>query len=279
MISLKKLFTPVKSINSEEAKAFMAEHPEGAYTLLDVRQPGEYETEHIPGAKLIPLPGLKDGLRQLDKQKPVIAYCAIGGRSLAAAQLLSGLGFKEVYNLQGGIKAWQGNKAVGPQELNLELVRGDETAAEMIALAYGLEMGLGVFYQSMIASAEDSELKALFAKLADIENLHKKRLFDLLAEIDPPDKDIQAYEADIRPTILEGGFQLDDFMKKNESFLHTVPDVLDLAMMLETQAFDLYLRFADKSVDSQSQGVLFKLADEEKSHLEVLGRLVEKKTT
>lgn len=279
MISLKKLFTPVKSINSEEAKAFMAEHPEGAYTLLDVRQPGEYETEHIPGAKLIPLPGLKDGLRQLDKHKPVIAYCAIGGRSLAAAQLLSGLGFKEVYNLQGGIKAWQGNKAVGPQELNLELVRGDETAAEMIALAYGLEMGLGVFYQSMIASAEDSELKALFAKLADIENLHKKRLFDLLAEIDPPDKDIQAYEADIRPTILEGGFQLDDFMKKNESFLHTVPDVLDLAMMLETQALDLYLRFADKSVDSQSQGVLFKLADEEKSHLEVLGRLVEKKTT
>jgi rubrerythrin len=55
--------------------------------------------------------------------------------------------------------------------------------------------------------------------------------------------------------------------------------VLDLAMMLETQALDLYLRFAHKSVDSQSQEVLFKLADEEKSHLEALGQLVEKKTT
>jgi rhodanese-related sulfurtransferase/rubrerythrin len=279
MINLKKLFTPVDSMDAGEAKNFMAEHTEGTYTLLDVRQPGEYETEHIPGAKLIPLPGLKDGLSQLDKHKPVITYCAIGGRSLAAAQLLSGLGFKKIYNLQGGIKAWQGNKAVGPRELNLELVRGDETAAEMIALAYGLEMGLGVFYQMMIESAEDPELKALFAKLADIENLHKKRLFDLLAEIDPPDKDIQAYEADIRPTILEGGYQLDVFMEKNELFLRTVPDVLDLAMMLETQAFDLYLRFADKSVDSQSQGVLFKLADEEKSHLQALGQLVEKKTT
>lgn len=279
MISLKKLFTPVKSVNSEETKSFMSEHAEGTYTLLDVRQPGEYETEHIPGAKLIPLPGLKDGLSQLDKHKPVIAYCAIGGRSLAAAQLLSGLGFKEIYNLQGGIKAWQGKKAVGPRELNLELVRGDETAAEMIALAYGLEMGLGVFYQKMIASAEDTDLKTLFAKLADIENLHKKRLFDLLVEIDPPDTDIQAYEADIRPTILEGGFQLDAFMKENEPFLHTVPDVLDLAMMLETQALDLYLRFADKSADSQSKGVLFKLADEEKSHLAALGQLVEKKTS
>ena len=133
MISLKKLFTPVKSIDADEAKKFMAEHKAGAYTLLDVRQPKEYEDEHIPGAKLIPLPGLKEGLSELDKQKPVVAYCAIGGRSLAAAQLLSGLGFKEIYNLKGGIKAWRGGKAAGPRELNLELVHGDETPAEMIA--------------------------------------------------------------------------------------------------------------------------------------------------
>ena len=36
--------------------------------------PGEYEGEHIPGAKLIPLPGLKESLSQLDKQKPIIVY-------------------------------------------------------------------------------------------------------------------------------------------------------------------------------------------------------------
>ncbi len=277
MISLKKLFTPVKSINSEEVKRFMAGHEEGVYTLLDVRQPGEYEAEHIPGAKLIPLPGLKDGLRQLDKQQPVIVYCASGGRSLAAAQLLSGLDFNEIYNLQGGIKAWQGGKAAGPQELNLELVRGDETPAEMIALAYGMEMGLGVFYQNLIETAEDPELKALFAKLADIERHHKQRLFDLLAEIDPPGKDIQAYEADIKPSILEGGFKLDDFLQKNEPFLQTVSDVLDVAMMLETQALDLYLRFAEKSADERTQNVLFSIADEEKAHLSSLGDLMDKK--
>ncbi|MGD2100187.1 MAG: rhodanese-like domain-containing protein [Desulfobacterales bacterium] len=74
MVSLKKLFTPVKSMNNEAAEEFMAEQPEGSYTLLDVRQPGEYEAGHIPGAKLIPLPVLKDQLRQLDKQKPVLVY-------------------------------------------------------------------------------------------------------------------------------------------------------------------------------------------------------------
>jgi rubrerythrin len=201
----------------------------------------------------------------------------VGGRSLAAAQLLSGLDFNEIYNLQGGIKAWQGRTAEGPQELNMELVRGDETPTEMIALAYGLELGLGFFYQNQIETARDEDLKALFAKLADIEGLHKQRLFDLLEEMDPPGKDIEAYEADIRPAILEGGYRLDDFMQKNESFLQTVSDVLDLAMMLETQALDLYLRFAQKSSHAVSRDVLFKLADEEKAHLEALGRLLEGK--
>jgi rhodanese-related sulfurtransferase/rubrerythrin len=277
MISLKKLFTPVKSMNSEEAKRFMAEREEGAYTLLDVRQPGEYEGEHIPGAKLIPLPGLKDGLDQLDSQKPVLVYCAVGGRSLAAAQLLSGFGFQEVYNLQGGIKAWQGLKAVGPRGLNLELVRGDETPAEMIALAYGMEMGLGIVYSNMIERSDDHELRSLLSNLADIETQHKKRLLEILGEIDSPITDTDAYEADLRPSILEGGLGLDDFMQENESFFRSVQGVLELAMMIETQALDLYLRFADKSMNEKTKTALFTIADEEKAHLSSLGDLMEKK--
>jgi rhodanese-related sulfurtransferase len=74
MIELKKLFSFVDGIDSEEAKKFMAEHPEGSYTLLDVRQPSEYEQEHLPGAKLIPLGQLGDSLAEIDKDKPVIAY-------------------------------------------------------------------------------------------------------------------------------------------------------------------------------------------------------------
>ncbi len=70
----KQLLTPVKSMGTEEAKAYMDEHKEGTYTLLDVRQPGEYEEDRIPGAKLIPLPELTDRLDELDPEKPVITY-------------------------------------------------------------------------------------------------------------------------------------------------------------------------------------------------------------
>ena len=70
----KQFLTPVASMDTEEAKAYMAEHEEGTFTLLDVRQPGEYENSRIPGAKHIPLPELADRLGELDPDKPVIPY-------------------------------------------------------------------------------------------------------------------------------------------------------------------------------------------------------------
>ena len=70
----KQLLMPVKSMSTEEAKVYMADQKEGSYTLLDVRQPGEYEKARIPGAKLIPLPDLSDRLGELDPEKPIVPY-------------------------------------------------------------------------------------------------------------------------------------------------------------------------------------------------------------
>ena len=73
-MKLKQFITPVKSISSDDAKKYIAEHKEGSFTLLDVRQPKEYEHERIPGAKLIPLPELSDRLNELDRTKPILTY-------------------------------------------------------------------------------------------------------------------------------------------------------------------------------------------------------------
>ncbi|MDQ7785048.1 MAG: rhodanese-like domain-containing protein [Desulfomonilaceae bacterium] len=71
---MKRLFTPAKSMDADEARAFMRDRNEGTFTLLDVRQPGEYEKEHIPGALLVPLPKLSDSYEKMDKDRPVIVY-------------------------------------------------------------------------------------------------------------------------------------------------------------------------------------------------------------
>jgi rhodanese-related sulfurtransferase len=71
---LNRLFRRVRSMDSKKATTFMEKHTEGTFTLLDVRQPKEYNKAHIPGAKLIPLSELADSLNELDPAKPVIVY-------------------------------------------------------------------------------------------------------------------------------------------------------------------------------------------------------------
>jgi rhodanese-related sulfurtransferase len=71
---LKKYLTPAASMTAEEAKDYVNSHPEGSFTLLDVRQHSEYDNGHIPGAKLIPIAQLSDSMDQLDPHKPVIVY-------------------------------------------------------------------------------------------------------------------------------------------------------------------------------------------------------------
>jgi rhodanese-related sulfurtransferase len=70
----KQFFTPVRSMDSEDAKEFMIRKTQDEFTLLDVRQPGEYEKNHIPGAKLIPIGELDKRLDEIDPSKPVLTY-------------------------------------------------------------------------------------------------------------------------------------------------------------------------------------------------------------
>ena len=70
----RQFFTPVKNMDAAGARSFISEQKEGEYTLLDVRQPKEYEGSHIPGAVLIPLPQLTDRLGELDRDRPVLVY-------------------------------------------------------------------------------------------------------------------------------------------------------------------------------------------------------------
>jgi len=190
---------------------------------------------------------------------------------------LSGRGFQEVYNLSGGIKAYRGDKASGPQELNLDMVRGDESPEEMLKLAFGLEQALEIFYDKCLEQAEDKDLKDLFTKLEHVEAVHKKKIYDRYAALVENAPDMAAFEADMTSDVMEGGFQVKDFLAANQPWLKSLLEVLELAMMLETQALDLYMRFAEKSQEEGTKQVLFTLADEEKAHLKSLSRLFDEK--
>ena len=63
----KQFFTPVTSIDANQAKKLVLDEGADNVTFLDVRQPKEYETGHIPGAVLAPLPELTDNMNRIDR--------------------------------------------------------------------------------------------------------------------------------------------------------------------------------------------------------------------
>ena len=93
--------------------------------LLDVRTPDEYAVDHLENSKNINWNGdnFVSETEKLDKSKPVFVYCKSGGRSAQAANKLSEMGFKEIYNLDGGIMKWKGKKVTNdskvPQGLSM----------------------------------------------------------------------------------------------------------------------------------------------------------------
>lgn len=94
----------VAPLDPQELKHWM-ERPEGL-TVLDCREPFEWEICQLPGSRLIPLRELPSRLIEIDRERPVIVVCHRGPRSMHAAALLAQAGFRQVQYLEGGLHAW-----------------------------------------------------------------------------------------------------------------------------------------------------------------------------
>ena len=171
--------------------------------------------------------------------------------------------------------AWQGLTAFGPAEIGMVYLRGDETPADIVLLAYAMEEGLGQLYLRLTEMTNDTEVRGLLSKLAGIEKKHKERLYEVYLTLDPSVEGQDGFEDRLTPGVMEGGFTIEEYLEENRPALQTTENVLNMAMMLETQALDLYLRYSRKVPDAKGEKVLHDLAEEEKAHLAALGHLVE----
>lgn len=97
--------TKVNNISASEAQKKLAQKQKPF--LLDVRQPEEFRSGHIPGAKLIPLGELRARMSELPKNHQILVVCRSGSRSMSAARQLASAGF-DATNMTGGMIAWSG---------------------------------------------------------------------------------------------------------------------------------------------------------------------------
>ena len=94
----------IRRIGAREAQELLAG---GGVDLVDVREPHEWATGHLPGARLIPLGQLRSDPEGAHLGARVLFVCERGGRSMQAAQLAEGRGIAEIYSLDDGTSGWR----------------------------------------------------------------------------------------------------------------------------------------------------------------------------
>jgi rhodanese-related sulfurtransferase len=102
---------PYTTIGTDEAKRMI----DAGVTIIDVRQPEEWNRGHIAEAILVPLNGIYSfgkALKDLDlpEDQEIIFTCAAGQRSASASEIAMVAGFKKIYNLANGMNGWVGRR-------------------------------------------------------------------------------------------------------------------------------------------------------------------------
>lgn len=192
-----------------------------------------------------------------------------------AAQMLSGKGFKKILNLTGGIKAWNGKKALFGEEKGLELFTGTESLEEILTIAYGLELGLEEFYQSMVETAKNNLVENLFEKLSRIEVTHMDRIFREYKKVTGSTVSQEEYASQEVAYMSEGGMSTKEYIDFFKPDRESPEGVIDMAMSIEAQALDLYFRASERIEPDESKTFLAQMADEERNHLKKLGDLMD----
>jgi phage shock protein E len=97
----------IETISPLAAADLIEEAPAGL-VVLDVRTPEEFATGHLAGAVNLDYQaaGFPDELGALDREVPYLLYCRSGNRSAQVREMMRGLGFTDVYEIDGGILAW-----------------------------------------------------------------------------------------------------------------------------------------------------------------------------
>jgi len=99
----------VQAVSPQEVYEAVYNKNNSSLQLVDVRTADEYGVSHLKDAQNICVTedDFKEKVKTLDKEKPVYVYCKSGGRSARAAKILAEMGFTQIYDLAGGITAWE----------------------------------------------------------------------------------------------------------------------------------------------------------------------------
>ena len=269
----------VTDVSPEQLRGYMAEHDEGEYQLVDVRQPEEYQQGHIPGALLIPLGELEARRAEIAKLagRKAIFYCRSGVRSSRAAAWASRISeLPEVFNLLGGFGAWGGASLPDFPRLKALDLEGD--VESLLRQAFDLEKGTYRLYE-LLAAKYAGPVAGAVSRLARAELVHGQVVHRLLVQVSEgqvPDFDTLFEQTPGQ--LVEGGESYEELVRRARALEgQGAAAILEFAAEIELDAYDLYKNLASGASSEEARAILSDLSQQEKHHAEgmlaALGRL------
>jgi sulfur-carrier protein adenylyltransferase/sulfurtransferase len=185
-----------------------------------------------------------------------------------------------VYSLEGGIRAWKGMIAHGPPEAGMAYFAPAADAEEIVGLAWALEEGSKMFYLGVAENfTDDKEAQEMFRWLVAAEKSHEQHLLDTYESLVGGKPDFEKlrkkFTDKLGGSVMEGGIVVKEALDWIKG--KGVKDSLELAMAMEVNAFDLYVKMSRSIDDQNAQQIFEKLSVEEQVHLEKLAKLLDKR--
>jgi rubrerythrin len=182
--------------------------------------------------------------------------------------------------MEGGIRAWKGMVARGLPEAGRAYFSPAASAEEIVGLAWALEEGSKFFYQGVAEHfSEDKEAHEMFSWLVSAEKSHGQHLLETYKVLSGAQLDFEKLRAKFSDklggTVMEGGIAVKEALAWIQG--KEVSESLELAISMEVNAFDLYIKMSRAIEDKQAQRIFEKLSEEEQVHLEKLAGLLDKR--
>lgn len=263
-----------RNIAPDALREYLSARPESKYLLVDVRQAEEYREDHIPGATLVPVHELVKRFDELSGDRDLVFYCRSGGRSQAAALMAAEEAAAErIYNLTGGIMAWEGKTLTDFPRVQVFEDVDDPAAA--LRTAMDLEKGALRFYQIALRfyrvaleRSGDGAAADVLKELATAERAHARTVYTYWAKTqgDPPAFD-ELFDA-LEGKILEGGRPVEEAVEalkeiETDGFLR----LMEVALDIEYAAYDLYRVMAERFESEEAKKAFTAIAQAEKGHM------------
>ena len=176
--------------------------------------------------------------------------------------------------MAGGIDAWNGLVAGGAYEAGLAYFSRASRPEELISLSFALEEGNRVFYERISQDLEEEEAASIFLSMSQAEERHKETLRKLYARDSGKGGNPVSQEGMEAGGFLEGGASLGETLAWAKG--KSLEEILELAIAMEANALDRYIKMGRAVADERSREVFLTLSREEQKHLERMTTLLDR---